>query len=442
MTHSDSRPETNPGRSKARPRRRGVFTILALLALAPLAFAAEPWLRSLPDHPTGRYKSGEKITWTIKKEDGAMPDSWKWQVLKNGVPPAIASGTVDLAADATVTCPAEGMGWMFLVLTEDPAQGKPRVFNGGALVDDGQIRTTAKEPADFDAYWKDQLKRLAAIPMNPVLTTNEGTPAGFLLGKLELDNINGTHVRGYWAKPEGDGPFPAVVQYQYAGVYPLQKDWALGHARRGYLALNIIAHDLPVDEPPEFYKQQDAGPLKGYMGLGNTNRDTTYVKRMFLGTRRAIDWVVTRPDWNRKVLLVTGTSQGGFQSFAAAGLSPEVTHLCVNVPAGCDLSAGFRGLYKGWPGWGWAPDSLRAQVEECASYYEPCFFAARTRAHCLVAVGLIDTTSPATHVLAAFNALRGDKQLISMPDCPHTGRHNEARPFNEASGRFFEEIKK
>lgn len=416
--------------------------ISALLVAAGTAPAADAWLRSTPDHADGRYTKGQQITWTIKKEEGPLPDAWNWQVLKMGVPPAVASGRVDLSADPKVSFAAKEPGWMLLVLTEDKAARKPMVFNGGALVDEAQIRAGAREPKDFDAFWKDQLKALADIPMNARETPGESGTPGILYGKVELANINGTLVRGQWAKPEGKGPFPAAVQYQYAGVYPLQKDWVLSYARRGYLALNIMAHDLPIDEPPGFYETHAAGPLLNYMLQGFTNRETTYARRMFLGTRRAIDWIISRPEWNRKTLLVTGTSQGGFQSFAAAGLSPEVTHLAVCVPAGCDLTSASHGLRVGWPYWDNAPAGQRALVDECALYYEPCFFAARTKARALVAVGLIDLTSPASHVLAAFNALPGAKTLVPMPESPHTAKHGEQKAWHEASATFLKETGK
>ena len=46
--------------------------------------------------------------------------------------------------------------------------------------------------------------------------------------------------------------------------------------------LNINAHDLPIDQPTEFYKQQAAGPLKNYPYIGNDDREKSYFLRMYL----------------------------------------------------------------------------------------------------------------------------------------------------------------
>ena len=42
-------------------------------------------------------------------------------------------------------------------------------------------------------------------------------------------------------------------------------------------------------------------------------------------------------DWDGKVLVTIGTSQGGLQSIVAASLNPKVTTCIANVPA-CRLS--------------------------------------------------------------------------------------------------------
>ena len=55
------------------------------------------------------------------------------------------------------------------------------------------------------------------------------------------------------AKPKKAGKYPAMLIVQYAGIYPLQPDWVMKRAKQGYIALNIMAHDLPFDQPKEFY---------------------------------------------------------------------------------------------------------------------------------------------------------------------------------------------
>src|SRR4028119_183766 len=142
---------------------------------------------------------------------------------------------------------------------------------------------------------------------------------------ISFNNIRGTKVRGQLARPKKGAKFPALLIVQWAGVYPLNKDWATDRAREGWLTLNINAHDLPIDAPSEFYKQQAATALKDYPAIGNESRDTSYFLRMYLSCYRAADYLAKRGDWDGKTLVVMGTSQGGLQAIRTAGLAPKLT---------------------------------------------------------------------------------------------------------------------
>src|SRR6201999_1054620 len=111
---------------------------------------------------------------------------------------------------------------------------------------------------------------------------------------------------------------------------------------------NIEPHDVLPDQPLAYY---DALPdtIKHYESIGNSDRDHSYFVRMYLGDYRAIDYIVDRPDWDGKTLLVMGTSMGGQQSLCVAGLHPKITDLIVNVPAGCDTNGPLHGRQARYP---------------------------------------------------------------------------------------------
>ena len=75
------------------------------------------------------------------------------------------------------------------------------------------------------------------------------------------------------------------------------------------------------------------------------------------------------------------------------------------------------GRAQGWPrltGWGIEPDSEKAL--EVAQYFDAVHFAKRCHAKaCVVGTDLIDTTCPATRVLAMYNQLPCEKQIAIMP---------------------------
>ena len=165
------------------------------------------------------------------------------------------------------------------------------------MIDAEHLKPALPRPDDFDAWWDKKLSELDSIPANPQLEKVDVDVAGIEYYKVTLDNINGTHVRGQLAKPAKEGKFPALLQLQYAGVYPLQRQWVTERARAGWLALNVEAHDMPIDDQATI-QQMAWGSLNGYQAIGNTDREKSY----FLACTSA-----TAGHWNTSHPAPTGT---------------------------------------------------------------------------------------------------------------------------------------
>ena len=117
-----------------------------------------------------------------------------------------------------------------------------------------------------------------------------------------MDNLRGTHIRGQLARPTTGDKFPALL---LSSSTPASTGCPRPTSRRatplqGWLALNILAHDLPIDQPPAFYqRQQNEQALKNYTAIGNDDREQSYFLRMYLACSRAVDYLAaSRPDWN------------------------------------------------------------------------------------------------------------------------------------------------
>ncbi len=392
------------------------LTAAASLAQTPAQNGA---IVATPDHPDGVYQPGDTIHWQIKAMDkeGKPATSVSYTVKKGGLTVA-GVGAVKLI---------DGVGALDFVATEPEtllasfqADDVPLKGAGGAVVSPEKLKAGAPCPEDFDAFWAGKQAELAKVAPNPLLTEAPSERDKVSYAKITLDNIGGTHVQGQIARPVSGEKFPALLQVQYAGVYPLQKAWVTDKAARGWLAMNIEAHDLPIDNPEDFYKTAAAGPLNNYPMIGSGNRETSYFVRMFLGCQRAAEYLTSRPDWDGKTLVVMGTSQGGLQSFVTAVLFPKVTAVIVEVPAGCDTSAEQAGRAFGWPYWA---ASHSDAVMTTSHYFDAVNFAARIKCPLLVGVGLLDVTAPAGCVYAAFNAAPVPKEIVPMPLADHKRAH-------------------
>jgi len=416
--------------------KRSIPVVATALMLAAFASAEAPktvLVRVTPKNATGIYAPNETIEWKLDRKDtDKVPDKVPY-VVKSNFNGELKKGELDFTnGPATVDA---SYGEPGAVEVQIQLQGeKAWTTVAGALVDPKNIKPDMPPPDDFDSFWAEKLKQVDAIPLNAQVTPVDSEKDGIEYEKVVLDNINGTHVYAQVAKPKKEGKFPALLILQYAGVYGLPKTNVTNRAAMGYLAMNVMPHDIPFDEKPEFYKKQNEGPLKGYIAIGNTDKDKSYFLRMYLGDIQAVRYLQSREDWDGKVLILNGGSQGGQQSLAVAGLLPDVvTGMVVSVPAGCDVTGVLNGRSSGFPYWaGWGePNKAKIEV---GRYFDGMNFAHHIKCPALVGFGLLDETSPAVGVLSAINVMQGPVEAYPMLNSPHQnvgGAQNEFQKYAE-----------
>jgi cephalosporin-C deacetylase len=277
----------------------------------------------------------------------------------------------------------------------------------GAAVSPAKIKPSVPRPADFDTFWSAKLAEAAKVPAHPQFTQIPASVPGIKLYKVQLDSLN-SHVQGYLALPNRKGRFPAMIVYQWAGVYALLPDNCANRAAEGWLCFNVSSHDMPLES-------SDGAP-NNYPEVGNTSRETSYFLNMYLRDTRALDWVRTLKSWNRKTLVVTGTSMGGQQSLVTAGLNPgKITAVVVNVPAGADSNGALYGRMAAYPNW---PVS-DPRVAETARYFDTANFTPKITAPTIVALGFIDSVCPPASVFSAANQIPVPHEIIPMPESDH-----------------------
>jgi len=418
-----------------------IARILALV-LCLATTAAEPKIQIAADLESATYAAGKEVTWTVQVKDGEQPAAGKISYfVRPGGAGEQAKGELDLSeGKAQVKATRATPGTLLLEVHYKPAGAtKDTVGLGGAAFDPEKIQPSSPPPDDFDQFWKERIEELKAVPVNAQLTPVDVGDAKIEYFKITMDNIRGGKIHGQIARPAGKKDLPALLQVQYAGVYPLQRDWVVNYAKQGWLSMNIIAHDLPIDEKPEFYKEKSEKELKDYPIQGSDDKEKSYFLKMFLSCYRAADYLSKREDWNKRSLVVHGGSQGGYQSIVTAGIHPAVTAFAANVPAGCDHTGKQAGRAPGWPNWaarlmGKDPD----KTLKASRYFDAMNFAASIECPGLIGIGLIDTTCPPEGIYATINQVKV-KKVVLMPQYGHSGDH---KAYYAAYGPFLEEQKK
>lgn len=382
-------------------RRHGLRIVVLLLVAAPAA--AQPAFA--PFHADGIYAVGDRVGWTATLPAGAaIPSGGYRYVIRRNNADTLKEAALDLSSGpATIETSLDAPGMVAVEITTGARDDKPILL--GAAVAPFDLTPSVPRPGDFDAFWDAKLAALAAVPMDAELTAVDSGDPTVELFVVRLASL-GSHVRGYLAKPKDAGKHPALVMFQYAGVYALDKKPVVERAAEGWLALDVDSHDLAPDRA--------TGVPDTYWEIGNASRETSYFLAMYLRDTRAIDYIATRPEWDGVTLVAMGASMGGQQALAAAGLNRKVTAVLAHEPAGADSNGDAHGRKTGYPSWAETADTLRTGL-----YFDVVNFAPRIKAPALVSMGFIDVVTPPAGIWIAFNQLAGPKQAVPMIESNH-----------------------
>ena len=328
------------------------------------------------------------------------------------------SGKLKLAAggETTVTWANPEPGFVFLKATiNGVSQIKAIAF------DPLSIKPFDDEPSDFDAFWQKQKADLAAIPMNPVLNQTQTLPNGSKLYSLQLGNVDGRKVYGYLTVPAGTGKFPAVLVLPPFGDSPFPSDGLTNSdfsEKGNAISLLISVHNAPPNtvDPKSYQPDILTDPAK------------MYNRWMVLGGLRALEYLVSRSDFNGS-LGVCGNSQGGGLAIMVAGLDKRVNAVLAANPAHCEHQGWRFKKANGFPMYlKRAYENFTADTTACVKavkYHDAVNFLKRYSGPLWVLAGYTDDVAPAATVLAACGQHRGPSVIVHEREMGHNYPWNE-----------------
>ena len=284
------------------------------------------------------------------------------------------------------------------------------------------IKPTVENPADFRVFWDKAKADLAAVPVDARMTLlPERCTERTNVYQLNLQNINNSRFYGILCVPKKEGKYPAILRVPGAGVRPYAG--MIAEADKGFITLEVGIHGVPVTMDPVVYDNLSRGALNGYQAANLDDRDRYYYKRVYLGCVRAVDYLVSMPQYDGQNLAVTGGSQGGALSIVTAGLDSRVKWLGAFYPALSDVTGYLHGRAGGWPHL-FAGDNLAFNNKpdriKTTGYYDVVNFARLVNVPGYYSWGYNDETCPPTSMYAAYNVIPGPKTLdTSFLDTGH-----------------------
>ena len=284
------------------------------------------------------------------------------------------------------------------------------------------IEPTISNPLDFDFFWKQTLKKAAELPLVEeiveILQFSDNEVRTIMV-RIPCDEEGGS-IYGYVSIPNDGQKHPVLLVPPGAGVKRVNP--SMGYAKEGFITFTMEVHGMPLNASDEFIASEKER-LGDYWYTGIEGRDTYYYKRVYTGCVRAIDYLMSLPEWDGKHVGVTGGSQGGALSIVTAALHPEVDFVAAFYPALSDVSGYQVGRAGGWPRMfvhsGDHPEINHKKALRVMGYYDVVNFARRVKCPGFYNYGFNDNTCPPTSVRAVLNVIKAPKEIVETPAAYH-----------------------
>ena len=388
------------------------------------------WL-TVPDHADWLYQTGEnaKVEVSFCKYGIPRDGELKYSI-GNDMLQSDKHGSVKLKNGRAVinmgTKKTPGFRDMKLSVSLDGKTYEHHIKVGFSV---DKIKPYTQEPQDFRSFWQKNVEELKQVPMSYTKELYKDYCTDKIdcyLVKLQIDKM-GHSMYGFLFYPKNaqPGKHPVVLCPPGAGIKtikdPMRNKY---YAENGFVRFEVEIHGLDPRISSETFGEISRAfndRNGGYLANGLENKDIYYMKHVYVGLVRCIDFLTSLPEWDGKNVAVQGGSQGGALAIIAAGLDSRVTQCVANHPALSDM-AGYaaKGGTGGYPHFCRQPQIL--SNKDCLNtlaYFDVVNFARYVKAPTYLTWGYNDVTCPPTTSYAVWNTLKCTKESLLTPINEH-----------------------
>lgn len=388
------------------------------------------WL-TVPDHADWLYQTGEnaKVEVSFCKYGIPRDGELKYSIGNDMLQPD-KHGSVKLKNGRAVinmgTKKTPGFRDMKLSVSLDGKTYEHHIKVGFSV---DKIKPYTQEPQDFRSFWQKNVEELKQVPMSYTKELYKDYCTDKIdcyLVKLQIDKM-GHSMYGFLFYPKNaqPGKHPVVLCPPGAGIKtikdPMRNKY---YAENSFVRFEVEIHGLDPRISSETFGEISRAfndRNGGYLANGLENKDIYYMKHVYVGLVRCIDFLTSLPEWDGKNVAVQGGSQGGALAIIAAGLDSRVTQCVANHPALSDM-AGYaaKGGTGGYPHFCRQPQIL--SNKDCLNtlaYFDVVNFARYVKAPTYLTWGYNDVTCPPTTSYAVWNTLKCTKESLLTPINEH-----------------------
>lgn len=287
------------------------------------------------------------------------------------------------------------------------------------------LKPYTKMPNDFEVFWENAKAEALKCPMEVTKTfvpqfSSESVDC--FLVKVQSYK-KGQYIYGYLTLPKREGKFPVVFSPPGAGIKPMDPLKDIFYAEGGIIRFDMEIHGIRPDLDKESYQEISRAFGSGnnsYLVNGLDDKDSYYMKKVYLSCVRALDYLVTLPEWDGKNLIAQGGSQGGALALVTTALDSRVTACAANHPALSDMAGYKAGRAGGYPHLFTKFEGMDTPEKiKTLEYYDVVNFAKHINVPTFMTWGFNDDVCPATTSYIVYNLLETEKESLITPTNEH-----------------------
>lgn len=302
----------------------------------------------------------------------------------------------------------------FMLNVTDDDDTVRRVFG----VDTSNVHTDYQKPADFDQFWLNAKKELAAVPPNFKMTERPDLSSGNdQVYLVEMKSFGNLTVRGWLTLPKDRKPGQKFAVTLGLPGYGATITPFHGVTAVAYFGLNVRGLGNSRDV---------INPLRDeFITYGIQNKDSYIFKGVILDCIRAVDFICSRPELDSKGIYTTGGSMGAYLAMVLSGLDDRIGLCSADNPG----YPNQKYTDKLWKSSTFPFNTMKNYAEkhnmdynkmlDVWDYYDLKNFAGNIKCPTVVGMGLLDPFIPPTALVDMYNQIKAPKKLFIFPLLPH-----------------------
>lgn len=256
---------------------------------------------------------------------------------------------------------------------------------------------------DFDTFWAQSIKELASVSPDYKLDfLPENSSDKRKMYKVTMKSFGNVEVSGYYCTPVKKGKYPATITYMGYGSKPWIPD---PNGNPEFVEFVLSVRGQALNQPTNIYGD--------WIVYGLDSKENYYYRGAFMDLVRAVDFVSSREEVDKRNIFAEGGSQGGAFTLAACALDKRITAAAPYIPFLSDYPDYFQIVH-------WPADPIRKKQAELGisdtqlfttlSYFDIKNFAHKITCPVIMAVGLQDEVCPPHTNFSGYNLLRTPKE--------------------------------